>query len=304
MVGPEVLKRIVRAKYVFGEAKQSLDKPNEMAGSISLLLMHDAVELLMIVVLDHLNVAASDKREFMEFWPLVKSTAGTLPPDKGKMQAVNKARIALKHHGVMPDLKEIQETLPRVEGFFDNVLREYCDIDFMTVSLIDALTDFEVRELIKAARDKFIGGEKASAMAHLALAFAKVQEPEGQSLALLQPPPREELPQRLQGLDTSPFFVDLLTHLELCTEHINALILGVDRMQWINFWIRTPQISWTHAGRPVLIHQSHDIYEALTETEFEESVDFLIDFGIRASSHYFDAGTKSPPRIYKLEGGS
>jgi hypothetical protein len=73
-------------------------------------------------------------------------------------------------------------------------------------------------------------------------------------------------------------------------------------MRWINFWVRTPQIVWSQDGRPVLLHHHGDeTYEELTQSEFEEAVDFLIEFGMRASTPYYGATATKAPRIYKVE---
>jgi hypothetical protein len=66
---PDIHRRIVHAKYVLERAAKIQAEGNEMSLSISLLLMHDAVELLMLAVLDYLKVTPKNKREFMDFWP-------------------------------------------------------------------------------------------------------------------------------------------------------------------------------------------------------------------------------------------
>jgi hypothetical protein len=49
---PDLLRRIVVTKYVLQRASKMQDEGNEVSLSISLLLMHDAVEMLMIAVPD------------------------------------------------------------------------------------------------------------------------------------------------------------------------------------------------------------------------------------------------------------
>ena len=64
-----------------------------MSLSVSLLLMHDAVELLMLAVLDHMQIAPKKNREFMDFWPLVRDSGRQEPPDKIPMDCLYKLRV-------------------------------------------------------------------------------------------------------------------------------------------------------------------------------------------------------------------
>jgi hypothetical protein len=50
---PDILKRIVNAKYILERATRIQSEANDMSIAVSLLLMHDAVELLMHAVVDH-----------------------------------------------------------------------------------------------------------------------------------------------------------------------------------------------------------------------------------------------------------
>src|ERR1700728_3911797 len=96
---PDILKRIVNAKYILERAARIQAESNEMSLSISLLLIHDAVELMMIAVLDHLQVPSKTKREFMDFWPDIKKAGHPEPPDSVPMSSLNKLRVGLKHNG-------------------------------------------------------------------------------------------------------------------------------------------------------------------------------------------------------------
>ena len=51
--------------------------------------MHDAVELLMIALLDHLQAPANKKREFLDFWPDMKKAGHDEPPDYIAMDRLN-----------------------------------------------------------------------------------------------------------------------------------------------------------------------------------------------------------------------
>jgi hypothetical protein len=179
---PDIHRRIVNAKYVFERAARIQAEGNEMSLSISLLLMHDAIELLMLAVLDHKNIKAKERRDFMDFWIDMKQAGLPAPPDDIPMRSLNKLRVGLKHHGNLPNPQTVQELLPRARGFFENILQSYCDIEHGDVSLIDLIPDPEVRETLKVSRRKFVGGDKFSAMTDLKVAFHKIEHPDGKRL--------------------------------------------------------------------------------------------------------------------------
>jgi hypothetical protein len=288
---------------VFEKARQTQDQVNEMTSSISLLLMHDAIELLMVAVLDHLNAPVNDRREFMEFWSAVEKESKKVPPDKGRMQSLNKARVALKHHGVMPDPKEIRDMVPRVEGFFENVLREFCDVDYAAVSLSDLLQDELVRQLIAEARNNFARGEKTDAMTQLAYAFDRLNHPDGQRLPLLRTPPKPQLARVVDNRDNRTYVDHLYRYFSECTAQINALTLGIDRTRWSRFHFYMPSVLWSLNGTPHTQLRS-GYYDKLSVEEFEDCISFLVDYGIRAGELYIVDLPRKSKRQYKLSSNS
>jgi len=148
---PDIHKRVLNAKYVLERATRMQDESGEMSLSLSLLLMHDAVELLMLAVLDHLRISAKKNREFMDFWPLIRDAGRPEPPDRIPMDSLNKLRVGLKHYGNLPNPQTVRDLLPRIQGFFENVLQGYCGLSYPDLSPIDLVPDPEVRSLLHEA---------------------------------------------------------------------------------------------------------------------------------------------------------
>ncbi len=123
---PDIHRKIVNAKWGLERAATIQSENSEMSFSASLLLLHDAVEMLMIAVLDHLEMRVSPRREFKDFWNEIKQAGQSEPPDFIAMKSLNKLRINLKHYGTLPNPKAVRDLLPRARGFFENVLNAYC----------------------------------------------------------------------------------------------------------------------------------------------------------------------------------
>jgi hypothetical protein len=77
----------------------------------------------------------------------------------------------LKHYGNLPNPQTVRELLPRARGFFENVLRAYCEITYENVSLIDLVPEREVRARLKESRQKFLDGDGPTAMTDLKIAL-------------------------------------------------------------------------------------------------------------------------------------
>jgi hypothetical protein len=76
----DIHKQMLYAKYLLFRAKRAQTERNELAVAVSLLLMHDASELLMLAITDHLGLGS--KWNFMEFWDKVKQSGQKEPAHK------------------------------------------------------------------------------------------------------------------------------------------------------------------------------------------------------------------------------
>jgi hypothetical protein len=280
---PDILRRIVNAKYVLQRAAKMQDENSEISLSISLLLMHDAIEMLMIAVLDHLQIGVKPKREFMDFWSEIKQAGHPSAPDLLPMQSLNKLRVGLKHNGNSPNPKQVRELLPRTRGFFENVLSTYCHISYGDVSLVDLVPDQEVRDLLKGSREKFVSGEKVDSLIDLKIALHKIEHPSARVLPRLQAPNKPSLPSELNRA-VGPYLDQLHTFLAQIAAKTNAIALGVDPIRYAHFVRSTPTLLWSMAGT----HQAQlwGTYDQLTLDDYEELSLFLIEYALRAEESY------------------
>ena len=64
----------------------------------------------------------------------------------------------------------------------------------------------------------------------------------------------------------------------------NALMLGVDPLQYANFVAIGPNVQWTFAGTPsVALWRT---YEDFTIEKFDDLISFLIDYALKVSEVY------------------
>jgi hypothetical protein len=181
----------------------------------------------------------------------------------------------------------VRELLPRAKGFFENVLSAYCGLQYQDVSLLDRISDSEVRNLIKGARTKFAGGDKPGAMTDLKVALHKLENPEDRRLSKLHAPPMPTLPAVLKNDGFGKNLEQIHSFLAACASRTNALMFGIDPIRYANFVRQGPGVVWASNGSHQAQHWS--TYEDVTTEMFEELVSFLIDYGLRVNGAYIPA---------------
>jgi hypothetical protein len=280
----DIQRRIVNAKYIFEKAVAIQMEASDMSLSIALLLAHDAVELLMLAVLDHVNAKPNARRNFMDFWPEMKQATSIEPPDLIPMEALNKLRVGLKHNGNLPHPQAVHDLIPRCKGFFENVLKAYCGIKYEDVSIIDMLPDPEVVSLLKKSESDFTSGDKLSAMLNLKFAFHKIERPDGKILPFLEAPKAPDVPYELREFGVDKYFRQLHSFLDECATTTNAMLLKTDRLQYAAYSKEGPYIQWTMDGRPHVHYR--DDYQSLTREDYEKWKAFVIDYAFKAVDAY------------------
>lgn len=279
----DIHRRIVNAKYVFERAFRIQGENNEMSLSIALLLTHDAIELLMLAVLDHVKASPKKRREFMDFWPDMKQAGQAEPPDIIPMEALNKLRVGLKHNGNIPNPQTVRDLMPRVRGFFENVLKAYCGLQYSDVSLLDRIEDAELRDLLKCARTKF-ESDRSGALTDLKIAIHRIEHPKDKIFPIMRAPEAPSLPNEMKRSGWEGYMRNLHGFLDQCAIRTNALTLSFDPIMYRAFMRIGPYLQWSFTGTYTVLHSSD--YKQITPQVFDEFVDFLIDYALKSADAY------------------
>lgn len=274
-ISTDIRKRLLYAKYLLSRARRAHAERGDLNIALSLLLMHDAAEMLMLAVADHLQVPMPKRWDFMDFWTEIKKDHPE-PPQRLAMEQMNKMRVALKHNGTLPHGQTVRDFLPRLEVFFEEVVKGYLDgTDFAELSLADLIENDSVRKLLREAELAFARGEKQEAFVKLKLGFDTLMRKLPKELQLIkQPPPIGRVANEVRQIVTP--YHELLGQ----TVHtVNLLSLGIDPIKSRFFGAIMPTVSWSLTGVPqVMITRQ---YENLSKDVFETCVDYVIDVSLR-----------------------
>ena len=167
------IKRLAFIKYLFTVGVDQA-KMQEPLSSSSILVFHDAVELFLQLSSEHLNVS-KNKNDFMEYWGIIApKLAGNELYQKESMKRMNKARVALKHHGTFPSSLDIEGFITSTTEFFHQNTPLIFGIQFSEISLIDFVEPDTARMLLKDVESLLTINNKYDAIKNISIAFETI----------------------------------------------------------------------------------------------------------------------------------
>jgi hypothetical protein len=167
----DVRKRLLYAKYLLMRAESAQKEIGDIGAAVSLTLMHDGAEMLMIAVLDHLGIQpAKRNRDFLDFWKELKDADQPEPPFRTAMDRLNNLRVGFKHKGNLPSAQTVRDLMPSLQAFFEEVTSRYLNLDFGSFDLADLVDFADVQFQLKQARKHF--GERQKQDAFIAVRMA------------------------------------------------------------------------------------------------------------------------------------
>ncbi|MEW6530343.1 MAG: hypothetical protein AB1473_05870 [Thermodesulfobacteriota bacterium] len=168
-----VIRRLAFIKYLFKTAINQ-SRSQYPLNSVSILMMHAAVELFFQLAGEHLN-AGSKIQHFMDYFESLNSK---LDPkelqQRAAMGRLNKARNALKHNGSFPSQLDVDSYRATTASFFDSNTPLVFGINLDEVSLADFVNPESARQKLKEAQKDIQDGLVADAIDKTALAFAEM----------------------------------------------------------------------------------------------------------------------------------
>ena len=106
MLDQNVIKRLALIKYFYKEAIEQSQRPEPLC-SASILTFHDAIEFFLQLASEILDIG-KNQLSFLEYWGILASKLPEgIPTQKESMRRLNRARVALKHHGTSPSKLDI-----------------------------------------------------------------------------------------------------------------------------------------------------------------------------------------------------
>ena len=169
-MNPTYLQRLSFIKYLFSIGLYQSNQPEPLYGA-SILSFHDSVELFLQLSLEKLNISKTTQN-FMDYWDIIdKELKNTILSQKEGMRRLNKARVDLKHYGIIPSKLDIESFRVTTSAFFNENCPIIFVINFDDISLIDTIKFERPKNLLKQAKENFENGLIDKSLESLALSF-------------------------------------------------------------------------------------------------------------------------------------
>ncbi len=301
---PSYLRRLAFIKYLLGVALNQSQLP-EPVGAASILAFHDAIELFNYLACEYLDidVVGKSKRQadFLEYWDLISGKLGIALPQRESMKRLNRARVSLKHHGILPSSLDIESFRASVNSFFLESSSLIFNVDFSDISMLDLIVEEHTREHLHNALNILHSEDLEAALGQVALAFRYlidnydkrkkskyVSSPfsfgekfgfNNQSLRGLT---RTKLEKAIQhdhvAKDLSNYLQDVSKTLEAVQSAMRMLALGIDYPKYSRFKMFMPSVIQLGTGE-------YQIQGNITQNWVvaPEDVQYCIDFVIETA---------------------
>jgi hypothetical protein len=293
-----LLRRLAFVRYVY-ELAVHQSRQSGRRQITSILTFHDAVEMALVLGLQHHDVPLKDQR-FHQYWSELENAGATLT-QRSTMETLNRVRVDLKHRGIMPAPIEIEAARVHVHDFFVENIPIMFSLNLEDASLVPMVPYDEARVHLEQA-EVHIGQQ---AYTEIAFAFhALIEEYERRMSSVYGRSPyifssvsgysvdpvrllvlqaanpagnSRSLAGEFQQQALQQFALEVESALGTIQKGLKILSLGLDYNRYVRFLYLTPAVDrrdgqWTHGAlnRP----------EA-TLQECQDCLDFVIDAALR-----------------------
>ena len=291
MLDKNVVKRLAFIKYFYKVAVEQSQRPEPLC-SASILTFHDAIEFFLQLASEYLDVGKKQPL-FMEYWKILASKLPKgMPTQKESIRRLNRARVALKHHGTSPSKLDIEAFRASATNFFEENTAAIFDIKFSEISLIELVQCEGTKNNLKESEQLLEENKIEESLDKVAISFTQLIDNYesrkrghfgrspfffGESLTFLS--------SFHMGIDRSQVgkladFVDKIKEsVEALQVAVKILSLGVDYRRYVKFRLLTPHIDRALAGN-YLISRGNWGEKGVPSVE---DVQFCIDFVIESA---------------------
>jgi len=290
MLDESVIKRLAFIKCLYKVAVEQSERPEPLC-SASILTFHDAIELCLQLASEYLDVGKAQP-SFMEYWDLLsQKLPGVGLTQRESIRRLNKARVGLKHYGILPSKLDIEAFRASVTNFFEENTPTVFKIEFSDISLIDLVQCEDIKNKLKEAENMLREGRVDDALENVAFTFAQLiddyesrkSEQYGRSALFSD---ESYIPTFLStecdfGSDVESFADDVISEFEDIHKDINILSLNLNSQKYVKFRLLTPKVRIS-GGDPHRYH-IHKVQRRSKRVPTVEDAQFCIDFVIESA---------------------
>jgi hypothetical protein len=173
-VSAALIRRLAFARYVVRNAEHQ-SKLAHPANAVALLSLQDAVELFLVIACGHRDVPLKQNASFQDYLSGLRASYGEDVPFAAAIHRLNKARVSLKHYGIMPHSADVLDFANVAKDFLSANSKKALGVNFERVSLSDLIVDDEVRGRVEEASERIAGAAFGFAIDLCLLAMHRIR---------------------------------------------------------------------------------------------------------------------------------
>jgi hypothetical protein len=308
-----VLNKLLLSRRLFELARENLQSSNELALSIGINLLQDAVEAFLLAIAENVNAGIKNNTNFDKYFELINLKISPKElPFQPRLVSLNKLRVNSKHYGLAPAKSEVDGLFIAVKEFFEEVCRTILEKSFSTLSLIDLLRDNEEKQLLKQAQKDFENSDFEAVLINCRKAIfvrfeswydisifeTETQQPNYLGLLSNKSPYFARNKDYIEKHVFEPTDFIVLDHSDIEMELMKS---GMDSTSFWNVWRLTPRVYRKNIEDEWIVNQE---FNKLEKDGIEDRAEYVLDTTINlfiASDQKIKA-TKSPDyRNYFIE---
>jgi len=293
---PTYSRRLSFIKYLFSTGLTQSHQPEPLNGA-SILSFHDSVELFLQLSLEKLNISKTSQ-SFMGYWEIIdKKLKNATLSQKESMRRLNKARVDLKHHGIIPSKLDIESFRATTLAFFNENCPIIFQLDFDNISLIDIIKFDRSRELLKQAKSNFEKGLIDKSLENIALSFeyliSDYEESKrnrfrrspfffGESMIFLR---SFHLGISYEDRKIKDFVDKVTESIEAIQKAIKILSFGIDYKKYVKYKSIVPSVQFAINGSP---HFYTHRETTLNKENLEFCINFIVESALKLQEFNFE----------------
>lgn len=142
--------KVTKLLYDLGNNSFRVSENSEQIGA-GIVLLQDAVELFLMSLCEHLDVEIGEFIRFREYFDKLKNKTNEEIPLRKQILNLNRQRVNLKHHGLLPNFDDCKDFPNTVRMFFVELSDRYLKMNFDSITLVELLKEGEAKDLLKEA---------------------------------------------------------------------------------------------------------------------------------------------------------
>jgi len=258
-LSPSTVRRLAFIRFLYSQGLDQATRPQPLAAT-ALLSFHDAVEMFLLLVAEHLNVSLDRNTTFDGYWTQIGAQASVQLPSRAAMRRMNNSRVNFKHHGSIPSATDLDQFRGDTTTFFADATQAVFAADFSRIDMTDLVTQPGALAKIRDAetqvgRDDYVEALAllSEALDHLLDDYADRKRTSRGATAFSFGPRRFDPFARLEIQKISP---KLDTQIKAITDALGQmqralriLAVGLDYRRYARFDMLVPDILHFATGR-------------------------------------------------------